>query len=242
MLCSKATNLAFLRISSLSRRVRFFSISIAFLSHKYRAAQILCRQNSEAWSVCLDPRTTSFNQSMERWRYTAEKRQDMKGIVTLDWLPVRNRPRTNSYWATFEDEGKLFMHFERRQPVFLFEPREDRTRRSGLKRRWIRNPVVIAKEILAAAEQEPGITYSVIATRRGVSRARISQYLRLLRLPAEIIDFMVNPENEARTSKITEGALRILQRLPSNAEKLRGFWQMLQDKAETAGTGSHEKK
>ena len=74
----------------------------------------------------------------------------------------------------------------------------------------------------------------MLADRHGVTRTRICQYLRLLDLPGEIVEFVGNPLNDVTTANITEAALRELLSLPSAYEQITSFAGMCEEFASSS--------
>ena len=84
------------------------------------------------------------------------------------WLPVSLSRRTS--------HGPVFL-IVRLLPSRTPKPKPERV---------FRNPVIYAKE-LAHRMSEEGISQAELARRLGVSRARVSQWLRLLKLPEGVL-------------------------------------------------------
>jgi ParB/RepB/Spo0J family partition protein len=74
-----------------------------------------------------------------------------------------------------------------------------------------------------------------LAKRYGVSRARVTQHLNLLKLPDEIIDFLKeNKDQESILRYFTERRLRDLTQLKGDERRMKEFRKMI----EKAGFGS----
>ena len=87
------------------------------------------------------------------------------------------------------------------------------TRRSDLPpepSRTFRNPIIYARELKAEMEAE-GLTYSELAERMDVTRARISQWLSLLQLPEDLIGDVESLGDYWSRREVTERTLRKLQ-------------------------------
>jgi hypothetical protein len=102
---------------------------------------------------------------------------------------------------------------------------EQRTVKHASRRRraWLKNPIIFARQLRAELDAMPNGNQSTLAERHGVTRTWICQYLRLLDLPDEIVDFIGDPENEATTGTITEAALRVLLSLHPAYEQMQAF-------------------
>jgi hypothetical protein len=119
---------------------------------------------------------------------------------------------------------------------FVDEPEERRTVQHGSRRRraWLKNPIIFARQLRAELDAMPNGNQSMLAERHGVTRTRICQYLRLLDLPEEIVEFTGDPQNQDTTARITEAALRELLSLPSAYEQMEAFARMCEEFAESA--------
>ncbi|MBX7259530.1 MAG: hypothetical protein K1Y02_24430, partial [Candidatus Hydrogenedentes bacterium] len=149
------------------------------------------------------------------------------------WLPGQNPPRTIS-GPDLEDEAELFGVYERRRLKLVFRKPAEKAFKYGVNRRWLRNPVLVAREIAAEMDSTLGATQETVALARGVTRTRVCQYLRLLLLPPDILDFICDPENESKVAKVTEGSLRHLLKEPTPVDARRAFYAMI----ERANSGS----
>ena len=63
----------------------------------------------------------------------------------------------------------------------------------------------------------------------GVSRARITQYLNLLKLPSAITAYLAESNDPNIISYFTERRLRQLTSLQDNGQAVQGFREMLQE-------------
>jgi len=102
------------------------------------------------------------------------------------------------------------------------------------RRAWLKNPIVFARQLRAELDSIPNGNQSMLADRHGVTRTRICQYLRLLDLPGEIVEFVGNPLNDVTTANITEAALRELLSLPSAYEQITSFAGMCEEFASSS--------
>ena len=73
--------------------------------------------------------------------------------------------------------------------------------------RTFRNPIIFARELKAEMEAG-GLTQSKLADRMGVTRARISQWLSLLQLPADLIADVESLGDNWTRRLVTERQLR----------------------------------
>ena len=73
--------------------------------------------------------------------------------------------------------------------------------------RTFRNPIIFARELKAEMEAE-GLTQTELAKNMGVTRARISQWLSLLRLPADLIADVESLGDHWSRRLVTERHLR----------------------------------
>lgn len=153
--------------------------------------------------------------------------EEAEKVISEKWLPGRPDLRTNlGPWL--EDDAVLYPLSEKRRIRFSFYPPAEKTRRFGIHRRWLRNPVLVAREIAAEMDATPGATQDSVAAARGVTRTRVCQYLRLLLLPKDILDYIADPDNEEHVARVTESSLRCLLREPSPVEQRRAFYAMIE--------------
>ena len=71
-----------------------------------------------------------------------------------------------------------------------------------------RNPVFLAREWKKMLESSKYASQTALARKLGVSRARVNQMLRLLKLPPEIQESMIRMGDPLPSRKITERKLR----------------------------------
>jgi hypothetical protein len=142
------------------------------------------------------------------------------------WLPADHDHRTNPF-AVFEDSEGLYLHYRARQPVLLLTPREEKTRVLGSRRRWVQNPILIAREMERDLKRSKKANQSTVAKKHGVTRTRVCQYLRLLTLHGNIVAYMENPDNDEAAASVTESALRELLKLRHEGEIQRAFKALL---------------
>jgi len=83
--------------------------------------------------------------------------------------------------------------------------------RRRIKPVWtFRNPIFLAQELAEAMKRGQFRTQSEFARTIGVSRARINQILRLLKLPPKIQESAIRTGDPLPSRKITERRLRTL--------------------------------
>jgi hypothetical protein len=95
---------------------------------------------------------------------------------------------------------------------------------------------------MACLETKVGRTRAEVAVMFGVSRARVSQYLNLLKLPRVIVAFLADCQIPAILHHFTERRLRRLTAPFSPEEKLRAFKEMIHKvgrKTPTTGVGGY---
>lgn len=68
---------------------------------------------------------------------------------------------------------------------------------------------------------------AAIARREGITRARVSQVIGLLRLAPEIRQYLLTMPDQFRRPAITERALRAVARLPQGKDQLDSFQNLL---------------
>ena len=76
------------------------------------------------------------------------------------------------------------------------------------------NPLILALEYKRLLDTPGGGSQTTLARKVGVSRARISQFLRLLKLPPDIQQSVIRMGDPLPSQKITERKLRALLVLP----------------------------
>ena len=106
----------------------------------------------------------------------------------------------------------------------------DRNLRSIIYKRNKANPIKEAKRFKTFIDARKKPPYDYIAFTFGVSKARISQMLSLLKnLPPEIISFIENQSNPNFLCFFTERKLRELTKMSTNLEKINAFQELLDD-------------
>lgn len=163
-------------------------------------------------------------------RVPGEPAREGSSALEGRWLPSVDgergfKPRFRP--ARLYDEGRIWAYRENRQPRFaLVAPQPRQTREAYLRRGWMKNPLVVAQEMQAAFDEGTGmkkVTQTQVAKRYGVSRSRVAQYLGLLRLPDDVVAFVVAEENEPYVAHLTEGNLRSIAAMPDPIRQRRAF-------------------
>lgn len=77
-------------------------------------------------------------------------------------------------------------------------------------KRTYRNPVFLAREWEKMLQSGEYVSQTALARKLGVSRARVNQMLRLLKLPPDIQESVLQMGNPLPSRKITERKLRAL--------------------------------
>ena len=91
----------------------------------------------------------------------------------------------------------------------------------------MKNPLVVAQEMKVILEKDKKATQGQIAKHFNVSRSRVAQYLGLLRLPDDVVAFVVAEQNEEYVSHLTEGNLRAIAATPDPISQRRAFAELL---------------
>ena len=111
-----------------------------------------------------------------------------------------------------------------KMPVFdigVFEPSEPEI---------YRNPVKIALQYQEMLDGGKAKSQAELAQALGVSRAKVTQMLNVLKLDEEIKAFMLSMDDgDERLSVLTERKLRSLVKIPEHLQKER-FWGLVVDK------------
>lgn len=119
--------------------------------------------------------------------------------------------------------------------TFTFSNTLKRTSKSSQTPRAYRNPICVAREWKAALESGTYSCAADLTCSLGVSRARVSQMLRLLRLCPEVQECIVALGDPLPSRIITERALRPMVALPAQGQK-QGVEVLL---AESIDEGRH---
>jgi hypothetical protein len=117
---------------------------------------------------------------------------------------------------------KWAYQFKCDQPVTLFSSIAGEGTPTKLAKQY-RNPVVLAQgrqQLLVTGEIR---SRAELSKRIGVSRARVTQMLRLLQLPADVLDSVATPGDLLPRPFLTERALRPLVGLPVDEQRQRIF-------------------
>ena len=90
-----------------------------------------------------------------------------------------------------------------------------------------KNAILEARRYQACLEDVPDRTRAEVAEMFSISRARVTQYLNLLKLPPVIVGFLETNEDPAILGYFTERRLRPLTRLADDQETWDQFEEML---------------
>ncbi len=110
---------------------------------------------------------------------------------------------------------RLAYHFEGTEPPGFFEP----PRTPGQSSRQYRNPIALAREWQRMLDNGECATQADVARRLGVTRARVTQVLKLLELAPEVLDFIVALGNPLPRPVISERMLRPVLNLPTKEQR-----------------------
>jgi hypothetical protein len=98
---------------------------------------------------------------------------------------------------------------------------------------------VAALKLQALLDSRVYPTQTDVAAALGLSRARITQIINLLKLPRPIIEFLADCRDPAILDHFTERRLRPLTRLANDKQKLDEFGRMLAEAREKGVLGQH---
>ncbi|WP_018289981.1 hypothetical protein [Verrucomicrobium sp. 3C] len=93
-----------------------------------------------------------------------------------------------------------------------------------------------AIEWQALLESGEEANQAAIARREGITRARVTQVMGLLRLAPEIQEHVLSLPDMARRPAITERALRPIAQIPQTRDQLHAFQQFLTSSGAAAAT------
>lgn len=95
----------------------------------------------------------------------------------------------------------------------------------------LRNPIVEALKYQECFERKGVTTKAEVGEIFGISRARVVQYMNLLKLPNPIIDFMLNHYDDKRVCQFfTERRLRTLTQIEDKMQCLEKFNTLIAQK------------
>jgi len=140
--------------------------------------------------------------------------QSIVAGVVVTWLPALDHTRTalpklvDVQTVYYQRKGRLLAISPTPPPVVM-------TAIETRRRAWKQNPVIVAMKLQEQLEALPEQTHGALAKQVGISRGRVCQYLRLLKLPEEIIRYMADPSNQTVVAGVTEQALHDLFKLSS---------------------------
>ncbi len=168
------------------------------------------------------------------WRWNSRK----TGRPTIDWeLPVLDNH--SSFWLTINIEY-ITEAFDKKKQVKFGQKSETLMKFKNINKRTVKhykfiegltNPIVEALKYQECFERKGVSTKAEVGEILGVSRARVVQYLNLLKLPNPIIDFMLeNHENKRICQFFTERRLRPLTQIEDKIQCLEKFHILLDEK------------
>ena len=144
-------------------------------------------------------------------------------IVAAVGYPGKRRPAQSA----FEFIGSL--------PGALFSKAEQWTKTSEPLKQY-RNPIHLAREWRKALDSGEVSSQSELAQNLGVSRARVSQVLRLLQLSPEVVNAIADLGDSLPGRIVTERSLRPMANLPAEEQESR-MYTILMNLAEGEASG-----
>ena len=96
------------------------------------------------------------------------------------------------------------------------------------------HPFLLAQSWFQELRQDPSLTNARIAAREGVSRARVTQVMNLLKLPAEIQAGLLRPPAPLEIHSFSERRLRVLVSC-EDEETQRSLWRELVQELKSFG-------
>ncbi len=113
-----------------------------------------------------------------------------------------------------------------------------RERRSHFNQAKRKNPILEANKYLEYLETHPALTYQDVAKKLGISKARVSQMIALVKkLPQEIIDYLTPKDDPEDPCHFTERKLRPLTLMESDEAKIERFREMKDGLLKRRNTG-----
>ena len=101
----------------------------------------------------------------------------------------------------------------------LPEPRREPNPKNDKPSRTYRNPIFLAREWQNALDHGDCPSKAALARELGVSRARVTQVLRLLRLDPEVLDAIIALGDPLLSPIVTERRLRPIVGLPPKDQR-----------------------
>ena len=149
------------------------------------------------------------------------------------WLPDRNTQRTKTCKTVTEIIPYYYRYIMKKKALFLgekpsFIPADrimtQKEWQSHLNRKKRKNPILDGYKYLEYLESHPGLTYSDVAEKFKISKARVSQMIALVkRLPMEVVDYFINNDGLINLNYFTERKLRPLTLMESDEAKIEKF-------------------
>ena len=157
----------------------------------------------------------------------------------LKWLPGRYTQRTNCVKTVTEIIPCFYRYFNHKKTLCIGEkPANLPPNKAVSKREWKsvqrrdnwKNPVLEGQKYLDFQNSNPDSKYQYqdVADEFGVSRARVSQMMSLIKkLPQEILEYFYMENNSNEVKYYTERKLRPLTLMDSDKEKVEKFKGMV---------------
>jgi hypothetical protein len=90
------------------------------------------------------------------------------------------------------------------------------------------HPFLLAQSWRKQMEHDTKLSKARIAAREGISRARVTQVMNLLQLPAEIQASLLRPPAPLEIHSFSERSLRVLVSCPDEESQLRQWRTLLE--------------
>jgi hypothetical protein len=135
--------------------------------------------------------------------------------LLMSWLPL---PATCENWTS--------------SFLFLNKPKKEKVLQNADEPAL--HPIHYALEFQKMLDEELVNSRSELAKKYGMSRARVTQIMRLLELPAEIREYLLTLDSRKQVRRLSERRLRPLLRTESPKAVAKAFWRIV-GQATTAG-------
>ena len=97
------------------------------------------------------------------------------------------------------------------------------------------HPFLLAKSWRQQMDNDARLTKARIAAREGLSRARVTQVMNLLRLPPEIQDGLLRPPSPLEIHSFSERSLRVLVSCGNEETQMSRWRQLVQELKDSGG-------
>ena len=158
-------------------------------------------------------------------------------LFCIEWLPGLDTQRTNCAkiiseiipcYYRYVSRKKVLCRGEKSERVYSKKPITQREWKSASKKNRCKNPIKEGEIYLKYLNSNSGYKYRDVAEKFGVSKARASQMIALVKkLPKEIIDYFYLEDNSANLRNFTERKLRPLTLLDSDDAKIDMFRELV---------------